>query len=297
MKIEEYLNSIKPKEFIYILASIPIVIFIIYYNFIYPNMQEKHKKLIKQQKSIKKKLSNTVSEIRKIRTSLKILRPTKQKLEMLKEDYKFLQYSLDSIEILKLPNKKIYSLLEKLLNKSNELNLNISFKIDWNIENPIFTQVVKITITGSGNYVDIIKYLQYIEILKNLIIVNNKKISYKIDNKKSFKDVFIQNTKKSSLSLTLTKYSEKDLNDIKKLARNKNINLDISIDKENSNYLKITIQSSFSQIKSLVNFFNSKKRSKQIDFTNLRVKLNKPKQTFSKNTQSFKITFKVMGLK
>ena len=174
-KIEEYLNSLKPKEVIYLFVSIPIVIFIIYYNFVYPAINEKISTLQKQEKKLKKDLIKISSKIRKLKVISKTLRPTAKKLQNLKEDFKYIKYNIYSLANLNLDNDKVYIILSKLLNQSKQLNIKASFSINWNTQFPPFTKVLSINIEGSGNYVNIINYIRYIESLPNITYITDIK--------------------------------------------------------------------------------------------------------------------------
>jgi len=176
MKIEQYLNSIKPKEVIYLFASIPIVIFIIYYNFIYPSFVKQNNKLNSEIKTNKKELVKTVTEIRNIRKINKSLPSVERKLEKLKEDFKYIKYNLAYVNIITLDENRVYSILEKILNKSNKLQLNTSFSIKWNQDYPPFERVLNINIKGNGNFLNIIKYIQYLENIDGITVINKIKI-------------------------------------------------------------------------------------------------------------------------
>jgi hypothetical protein len=178
-KLEQLLNNIKYKEFIYLLLTIPIALFIVYYNFILPKEEQIKTKTKQQIEKTLKNISNTVMQIRKIKQKQAIIRPTKRKLQNKQETYKFLKYSFYDVEIIKLNKERIYKILALLLSKSKHLNLNkMKFKIEWNKpKSSVFTQNILIKIEGIGDYSNIIKYLQYIEHLRVLLHINQTSIN------------------------------------------------------------------------------------------------------------------------
>ena len=190
MKIENYLNSIKPKEFIYLMLAIPIVIFIIYNNFIYPDLEKETKKLTKSYKSKQKELGNIVFQIRGLKNLGKILPPLEKKLQNDKEDYKYVKYALYDTPIILLNNKDFYTNLSKILNMSKKLNLNISMTIDNTKKYPPFTSSIIINIKGSGEYIDIINFIRYIENIRLISYIN--KVDIGLLNKSS-KNINIKN--------------------------------------------------------------------------------------------------------
>jgi len=301
--LEEKLNEIETKELVYIFLSIPIVVFIIYYNFIYPSLEDTSKKLTKEYSKKSKQLSKIVSDIRKVKNSKNILAPTRQKLKNLKDDFKYIKYKYSSIDLVRLDDIKIYVILTKLLNKSNKLNLNTSFDIKWDIQ-PIkpFNSSVEVTITGDGDYKDIIKYLQFIDHLKSLIIVNNIKIALSLDEKVDVLDSLVKEKKanSNSISFVLTKYSENTLKYLKNLAKTKQLDIFISVDKDNVNYLDISFKGEYGAVKSILDLLKNinKQNNKPFEFTKLRANLkvvNFKKE--SKNTQQFTITLQMVGEK
>ena len=301
--LEEKLNEIETKELVYIFLSIPIVVFIIYYNFIYPSLEDTSKKLTKEYSKKSKQLSKIVSDIRKVKNSKNILAPTRQKLENLKDDFKYIKYKYSSIDLVRLDDRKIYVIFTKLLNKSNKLNLNTSFDIKWDIQ-PIkpFNSSVEVTITGDGDYKDIIKYLQFIDHLKSLIIVNNIKIALSLDEKVDVLDSLAKEKKanSNSISFVLTKYSENTLKYLKNLAKTKQLDIFISVDKDNVNYLDISFKGEYGAVKSILDLLKNinKQKNKPFEFTKLRANLkvvNLKKE--SKNTQQFTITLQMVGEK
>jgi len=190
MKIENYLNSIKPKEFIYLMLAIPIVIFIIYNNFIYPDLEKETKKLTKSYKSKQKELGNIVFQIRGLKNLGKILPPLEEKLQNDKEDYKYVKYALYDTPIILLNNKDFYTNLSKILNMSKKLNLNISMTIDNTKKYPPFTSSIIINIKGSGEYIDIINFIRYIESIELISYID--KVDIALLNKSS-KNINIKN--------------------------------------------------------------------------------------------------------
>jgi len=300
MKIEEYLNSLEKKELIYIFLSIPIVIFIIYYNFVYPDLEKQKQKLIKTKTQKINTLKTVISEIRKVKNSKNILIPIREKLENLKEDYKYIYYTYHSLELVQLNDKKIYTILTQLLNKSNILNLNTSFDIKWDIKpTKPYNNTIEIKIKGDGNYQNIIKYLQFIDHLKSLTIINNAKVALSLKDSKSIKPI-IETAKQNnnSISFVLTKYSDNTIKYLKNIAKSKNLSIFISVNKKNINYLNISFKGEYLKIKSVLDLLKnmSRQKNKQFEFIKLKASLKYTKQK-TKNTQQFLITLKIVGVK
>jgi len=301
MRIEEYLNSLEKKELIYIFLSIPIVVFIIYYNFVYPNLEKEQKKLTSIQKEKYQSLGKIVQEIRKVKNSKAVLAPTRQKLENLKEDFRYINYNYQTLDILKLNDYKIYDILTKLLNKSNILCLNTSFDIKWDAPKlPPFDNHLKIIIQGDGDYRNIIKYLQFIDHLNNLIVIKNLKIALSLKDEDLIKPLIEEKKATSStLSFILTQYSENSLKYLKSIAKEKNVDISISINQTNINYLNVFYKGSYDKIKSILELLKNiaQQKNKPFEFVKLKANLkNKEhkKQIFS---QKFILTLEIVGVK
>lgn len=298
-KIEEYFNSLKPKEFIYLLVSIPIIIFVVYYNFIYPTINKEIINLHKQEKSKKKELISVSSKIRHLKSIAHTLKPTEKKLENLKEDYKYIKYNLYTLKSIKLDNSKIYMILSNLLNKANILKLNVSFNIKWNQEFPPFSEVISLEIDGSGDYINILKYLQYIENMKAINYVKDIQIFVNKDENKLIQN-FVSTKKfnNNSLSFVLQKYSNKDLEMLKSFSNN-SLKISISVYENNPNYLLITYKGDKNSIENLAKTLKQLKNNKQLFFTGLNMKINsvKPNNVHKIKTQQFKINLIIMGIK
>ena len=187
MKIEEYLENLEKKELIYLFLAIPIVVFIVYYNFIYPKMDKEYKNLQNEQKKSEKKLLQIYKDIKKVRLTSKFLKQTKLKLLKLQDDFTYLEYAFDSLQIVQLNDKRVYNILTQLLQKSKELYLNNTFDIKWNNKPmPPYTRSLDIKITGNGNYISIIKYIQFIDYLKSLVFIKSIDIKDGKNNKLDF---------------------------------------------------------------------------------------------------------------
>jgi len=301
-KLEEYLESIQQKELIYIFLSIPITIFVLYYNFVYPSMEKENKKLTKTITKKKKELLNVSNEIRKIKKSKKLVKPKRAELDDLKDDFRYIKYSFDTIDLLKLSHNKSYKLITKLLNKSKQLNLNSSFQIDWNKKTPPFDQTIEIHIEGLGEYLKIIQYIQYIENLEALIHIKNITISQNQNSSKTTNDIltpFIEKKQKenSSVSFILKKYSDKDINFFKHLSKQTDTDLSISIDKDNSNNLDISFVGDYSVIRNIIKIIKDKKERKMLDFYRLRANLKFNKNSSTQKKQKFVLNLKIVGTK
>jgi len=303
MKIEEYLETLDKKEIIYILLSIPIAIFIIYYNFIFPKLEEKNKELEKLEKTTQQKLYDVSLQIRKVKGSKNILLPTRQKLEQLREEDRYLSYSFNTLDFIKLDSKKIYQILTELLNKANSLKLLTSFEVEWNKKKfPPFEQVIAVRIIGSGNYKEIIEYLQYIDHLKTLINISSTKIATFLD-KDNKPNLTLKKKKKadlSSLSFILTKYSDNTILYLKNLAKTRRLNISINIDKLNPSYLDISYSGDYQTIRSVLQLLKNtqKPKKKLFVFTHLRANLKFVNKTKSEEKQQhFVIVLEMVGIK
>jgi len=304
MKLEEKLNSIKPKELIYLFVTIPIAIFVVYYNFIYPNMEKENKKLIKSLKDKRKQLSTITAEIRDVKKSKILLKPTKEQLENLRDDFRYLKYSFNSIELIKLSNNKSYLILTKLLNKSKFLNLTTSFFIDWKQQILPFTQTINLTIKGYGNYIDIVRYIQYIENIEALLYIKNIEISMDIREKTEIKKpsdliknfVLQKQEEMSEISFVLTKYSDKDLNLLKHLASKFQADFYTSINHYNSDDLNVHYKANFYIIQYLKNYFKQQQKMEKLNYYDMKLKLVFPKLA-KKEYQKFKINLFIVGVK
>jgi Tfp pilus assembly protein PilO len=175
-KIENYLKKLKQKELIYLFLSIPIVVFIIYYQFLYPNITKQNSTLEKKEKSIYKKLGATSSKIRLLKSiNPSMVKKYKLKLENLQSDYKYIKYNFATLEVVHLDDEKLYELLTHLLSYSKKQNLNASIKIDELKPLKPYDKTISISIYGNANYKSIIKFLNYIEsrdVIKNVTDVN-----------------------------------------------------------------------------------------------------------------------------
>ena len=175
MKIEEYLESLETKELIYLFLAIPIVVFIVYYNFIYPKIDNEYQHLESLQNKKQKELVKVFSDVKKVRLTSKLLKQTKLKYLKLQEDFKYLEYAFDSLQIVQLNDKRVYNILTQLLQKSKELNIENTFNIQWDTNKQIkpYTRYVEIKIDGIGDYLSIVKYIQFIDYLKSLIFIKS----------------------------------------------------------------------------------------------------------------------------
>jgi hypothetical protein len=302
MKIEAYLNSLEKKELIYIFLSIPIVVFIIYYNFIYPKLEKQNENLLKQEKSKYKTLIKISKEIRIVKKSKVAIIPTRKKLESLKEDFKFINYSFDKLELIRLNNKKVYNIFTRLLEKANELNLNVSFNISWNTKKiPPFSQYISLNIDGQGNYINIVKYLQFIDHLESLIYVKDVLISI-IGNKDNNLLTTLSEQKKSksnNISFTLTQYSENTIKYFQNLAKSQHLTINMNVNRNNINYLDVSLSGSYGAIKSILDYFKqlSKKKNKPFLYTNVKSKLIMPTTKTNIKSQKFNISLEIVGVK
>jgi len=287
MKIEQYLNSIKPKEVIYLFTSIPIVIFIIYSNFIYPSLVKTNKKLNAEIEKNKKELVKTVTEIRQIRKINKNLPIVEKKLEKLKEDFKYIKYNLDYLNLIKLNEDNVYKTLEKILNKANEFHLNTSFYINWDTTYQPYEKDLMIKIEGKGLFKNLINYIKYLESLNKIITINTLNIS--LSDSKNSKQDFIQQT----LVLPNISFRINEDNNTNFLTRLNNLaqEFNILINKVKEKDTTIITLSSNSRYQ-LTRMYNILLKNNP----SLNVKLNlNPKQKFILPT--FTINLNLMGIK
>jgi len=297
MKIENYLNSISKKEFIYILISIPIIFFVLYYNFIYPTLT-KNTKRIKYQIQIKeRKLIKLKQESKKIKISKDMLIPTRKKLENLIDDYKFIKYNLATISLLYLNDPKIFTLLKKILKEAKILNLNTSMSIEWIKPSNLFNKGIQISISGKGKFINIARYLEYLTHLNSLITMNNINIYTKQPQKELLSYLSEKNKANSSfLSITIYKYSNRDIEYLKNFAKIHNLKLSISM--QGLNAIKMFFKGNYQSIYILNNTLENMSQSKQIKISNKKISIYRPKQFLSNKTylQNFDITFTIMGI-
>jgi hypothetical protein len=111
---------------------------------------------------------------------------------------------------------------------------------------------------------------------------------------------FVENKKNedSSLSFTLSKYSEKDISELKYLAKSKDLSVHIEVNEHNPNDLDVAFNGDVRAIKSLLNYFKLKKEKELINYYNLRVKLkysNLLKTNRKKQSEYFKLRIKLVG--
>ena len=296
MKVENYLNSLKPKELIYLMLSIPIIVFIIFNSFIKPSLDEETKKLTKKYKSNQKQLTSIVSQIRSLKNIEKILPPLEKKLENDKEDYKYIKYALYDTPIILLNDSKFYNNLSKILNISKKLNLNISTTIDNTKKYPPFNNYIIMDIKGNGNYIDIINFIRYIESLKVVSYIDKIDIALSSQKDFDYNKLFQKSTKKlSSISFTLTKYTQTELNNLKKYG--KNLKFNFAPNKNNFNYIDLSYTGDYNQIYQIYNHIKSIK-NKDISFSNVRVNLKRNNhQNINQYTHNFDININFMGIK
>jgi len=282
-----------------------------------------------------KELDKLSVEIRTLKKSKKDIDSLKKKLEQLREDYKFIKYSFYAIDIINLTDAKTYQFFENLLKVANQLHLDVSFNIDWSQKTPPFTRTLLVTIEGIGDYLSILNYIEYIENTKTLnqvedIFITRNDLKKDIDlimkqeqkkqkkakkNKKDKKDnknytdivigflgkSFVENKKNedSSLSFTLSKYSEKDITELKYLAKSRDLSVYIEVNEHNPNNLDVSFSGDVGAIKALLQYFRLKKKKKLINYYNLKVKLKYGNRASSSNkkkqSEYFKIKIKLVG--
>jgi Tfp pilus assembly protein PilO len=162
-KLDKYLNTLSSKEILYLFLSIPILFFIIYYQFIYNSILNKTNKLKRKEKIVHRNFVKVSRELNKLKNINVSFKSYQIKVNSLREDYKFIKYNIDSIRILKLTNKKIYTILTNLLNFSKKENIDISISLNKNKPLKPFTKSISIVIEGEGKYLNIVRFLSYIE--------------------------------------------------------------------------------------------------------------------------------------
>jgi len=297
MKIENYLNSIKPKEFIYLMLAIPIVIFIIYNNFIYPDLKKETKKLDKTYKSNQKQLGSIVSQIRGLKNLGKILPPLEEKLQSDKEDYKYVKYALYDAPIILLNDRKFYNNLSNILDMSKKLHLNISTTIDNSKKYLPFTSSIIINIKGSGKYIDIINFIRYLESRELISYIDKVDIALSLQKDFNYNNLFQTSVRKvSSISFVLTKYTQNELNNLKKYGEN--CKFTFSPDINNLNYIDLSYVGNYNQIYQIYNYLNSIRNNNDISIKNVKINLKKNQnKSINKYIYYFDININFMGIK
>lgn len=184
-KIEKYLNSL-PKSQIYMLYFLTVVIVAgILYNFV-PDLMNKEVSLQNGIKN-KSKTINTVSikRLTKVYKKDKLIYLKEQEnIQKQKENINLLISKLYSLNFIFFNDKKWIDTLDNMLNKS----LKYSIKIN-SIENNNNTIASKkslirkkkyVSITGTGEYKNIVKYIHYIESMPILLRFNQ--VDFKVNN-------------------------------------------------------------------------------------------------------------------
>jgi len=311
--LENKLKSLKQKEFIYLLVTIPILFFVPYYNFIYPQMVEQKHKLIKKKKKTLSSLSNTISEIRKLKKSKISIVPVSKKLETLKEDYKYIKYDYGTLTLLQLDNQRIYNITTAILKESKKYKMGLSIKFEWDNKPPKpFTRAINVEMNGRGRYLDIVNLIKYIESINSILEIKDvfiKKSDIKHNNIKRKKDgkldIRLNNTvkdiaknmfiKKSSISFLLNNYDNDTLLLLKEMAKSKKLELSISQYRDTDNILSISFKGDYEVLKELL---KELKNSKIFSISNIRTHFIIPhKKNQNQKFQSFTIKFNIVGVK
>lgn len=177
-RIEEYLKNINQKEKIMLYATFPVLIFIGYYNFIYNSFVEQEKKLNKKKSTLIKNISSIKSDKKKYKILQKKYYRLQTDINSLTQDYRYSKISFNSLNVIKLSDAKFLKIIQYLLEKAKDRNLDISININKNIKhNKHFNNAIAIIISGNGNYVDFVKYIRDIENIDSLSIIKQVNIS------------------------------------------------------------------------------------------------------------------------
>lgn len=177
-RIEEYLKNINQKEKIMLYATFPVLIFIGYYNFIYNSFVEQEKKLHKKKSTLIKNISSIKSDKKKYKILQKKYYRLQTDINSLTQDYRYSKISFNSLNVIKLSDAKFLKIIQYLLEKAKDRNLDISININKNIKhNKHFNNAIAIIISGNGNYVDFVKYIRDIENIDSLSIIKQVNIS------------------------------------------------------------------------------------------------------------------------
>jgi len=276
-KLETFLNSLKKKELYYLYASILIVVFIIYYMFIYPDLIKKESKLEKSIKKNRQELYKVAGEIRSLKKDKKSYKPLKIKLAQLQDDYQYIKYSSGMLDLVHLNSEKIFYFVKNILEMSKNLNIKLSLEFDWKYPIPKpFSKGVLLTISGSSSYSKIINLVNYIESQNVLSKFNELEITLSTDGlEKASKTDMIGNLVKAliigkdlyitSASVNMQNYSKKNILVLKKVAKNNNLNISIS---QYSNYGVVKINGYYKNIKKYFEFLSkfNKRYNSNINF-------------------------------
>ena len=187
-KIEKYLNNL-PKSQIYMLYALTVIIFI---GLLYNLLPKWIDKKISLQSSIEKKSKaiHAISIPRLIKAYKNdklIYLKEQENIQKQKESINLLISKLYGLDFIFFNDKKWIDTLDTLLNKSLIYDIKIN-----SIENDNNTTISKeslirkkkyISITGAGEYKNIVKYIHYIESMPILLHFNE--VNFKLDNNAS----------------------------------------------------------------------------------------------------------------
>jgi len=312
-ELEKKLQALKPKEFIYLLVTIPILFFVPYYNFIYPEMVKTNKKLIKTKKNKLSELSKVVSEIRKLKKSKLSIVPVSKKLENLKEDYRYIKYNYGTLTLLQLDNQRIYDITTAILKESKKYKMGLSIKFEWDKKPPKpFTRAINVEMEGKGKYLDIVNLIKYIETLNSILEIKevnvkkenlkdteinvNKNGELSINLEKCVSKIahkFVEN--KSSLSFLLNDYTDDKIYALKEIAKSKKVQISFSQYENRGDVILVSFSGKYEDIRAL---FNQFKKNKKFSISQLKTNFVIPKEENPQDViQYFKIKFNLVGVK
>ncbi len=172
-KIEKYLSSIDKRQKYLIYFMIFGLIFYLFVQIILP-MKENQTILQSQIDELQVKLSNnSLKRLKKQRDSKKrVFLSLKQKQEKQKEDIDYLISGLYKLKYAFYDDKEWAKSIDNILKYSLVRNLKIDYIKSKDIKDDSKSMLKKkksLQISGSGNYIDIVAYISYIDNLNSLL--------------------------------------------------------------------------------------------------------------------------------
>jgi predicted RNA-binding protein with EMAP domain len=297
-EIEEYFKSLNKKEKIMLYLSFPIIVFILYYNFIYQPFVEKENKLNKTKRSLVKKISNIKSNKIRYNFLKKDYYSLQSEIESLTQDYRYAKISFDSLDIIKLGDKKFLLIIEYLLSKAKKRNLDISMDINKNIKfDKHFNNTILIDIKGKGNYSHFVRYIKDIENMNSLTIFDRVYITEVAKDVKSLEKIKDKNKVPFNLDVSFSKIDAMEF--MKVLSdRAKSMKISLHSNLKNMNLVYISGKGGYNEVKYFISYI---KNLKNVKINRLHISISNfinVNNNFTKvNRKSFEIKFKLVGIK
>jgi len=296
-KIETYLKNSETKEKVMLYLSFPILIFIFYYNFVYDPFVKQEAKLNKTKKELIKKISNIKSDKRKFKVLQKKYYQLQTDIEKLLQDYRYSKISFNSLETIKLSDRKFFAVLEYLLSQAKKRGLDISLSIDNNIKfDKHFNNAVSIDIDGNGDYPNFVRYIKDIENVNSLIIFNEVQITEVAKDVKAVKK--IQDSTKTPFYLELS-FSDIDALDLMKnllyIAKSMKISITPTL---KDGLIYISGKGDYRNVSAFIKYLKKLKKVK-VGKINVSLKsvINSSDTANKVNKKHFIIKFNIVGMK